>query len=194
MHVARRHRLAALLLALASTGGCGRTGPPVPLDLAGAPATAVDPRARATVLVFLDPTCPVANAMAPELERLRARFEPEGVAFRLVYPDAGLAPAAIRRHVDEYGLGATVVRDPGHVLVARFGATISPEAAVVRDGELVYRGRVDDRAVALGSRRGEPQRRDLELALEALVAGRAPDPARTQAVGCHLADLVGGAR
>ncbi|QDU66434.1 hypothetical protein [Engelhardtia mirabilis] len=162
---------------------------PRPTGLAGQTVRAEEPGAIATVLVFLDTECPVANAMAPELERLRARFAPEGIAFRHVYPDRTLTVEAIREHARDYALDAVAVRDPGHVWVERFGATISPEAAVIVDGDVVYRGRVDDRAVALGVRRPGPGRRDLELALESILAGRAPDPARTPAVGCRLADL-----
>lgn len=197
----------ALVTALAASAtGCGgaQSGDGVALEPAqslealerwspgieAAPVPAlVDPDALATVLVFLDVECPVANAMAPELERLRQSFEPAGFAFRHVYPDATRDRPSIDAHAAEYGLGAVAVHDPEHRLVERFGATISPEVAVIDAGDLLYRGRIDDRAPSLGSRRPEPARRHLEEALEAIRAGGRPDPDRTVAVGCHLADL-----
>ena len=177
--------LASLLLLIA----CGSATVAGPTDLEGRATEAVDADARATVLIFVDPHCPVANAMAPEIERLRRRFEPQDLRFRLIYPDGGLESSVITTHLEEYGLGATPLRDPGHVLVERYGATISPEAVVVVDGVTAYRGRIDDRAIELGAGRVQPRHRDLELALEAVLAGREPDPARTVAVGCELADL-----
>ena len=163
--------------------------PGQPPEAAAPPVGVIDRGARATVLVFLDVECPIANAMAPELERLRRTYEPEGFAFRHVYPDGTRDRAAIDAHAAAYALGAMVVRDPDHRLVDRCGATIAPEAAIVVDGELVYRGRVDDRAPELGARRPAPRSRDLDRALAALLNGRRPDPDRTEAVGCHLVDL-----
>lgn len=62
-----------------------------------------------------------------------------------------------------------------------------PEAAVFSPlGELLYRGRIDDRAVSPGVTRPEPRRHDLREALEAVLAGKKPDPQFTESVGCYL--------
>ena len=139
----------------------------------------------ATVLIFLMHDCPVANASAPALARLVAGFAPRGVRFHGVY--ATETAAEINTHLRDYRLPFPGLLDPELKLARHAGATRVPEAAVFSPaGELLYRGRIDDRAVRPGVTRPEPQRHDLRLALEAVLAGRQPDPKFTEAVGCYL--------
>ena len=70
------------------------------------------------------------------------------------------------------------LRDPAHALVKFTEATITPEAAVVADGRVVYRGRIDDRYVDLGVERPSPTQRDLADALTAVLAGKPGRAAR----------------
>ena len=161
-------------------------------DLDGRAVAAVPIGPGPTVLVFTRTDCPVSNRYAPELRRLGQRFAGRGVAFRLVYVDPAETPAAIREHARAYGLGTDVLRDPRHELVRLAGATVTPEAAVfVADPagpRLVYRGRIDDRAVDIGRTRPQPRTRDLADVLEALSTGRALPPRTTTAVGCFITE------
>ena len=176
-------RGAALLLALLA--GCSATGV---RDLDG---RALDPLtrsdARATVLVFSDTQCPIANAYAPELGRLHAELAPRGVAFYLVYADGARGAEEVRAHHAAYGYPFPALLDPGHELVARAGAATTPEACVfLPDGELVYRGRIDDRYVDFGKQRAAPTVRDLRAALEAVLAGARPGRPWAPAIGCSI--------
>ncbi len=161
------------------------------VDLRG---QAVDPLATsgagAVVLVFTRTDCPLSNRYAPTLRRLHDRFARRGAAFWLVYPDGTEPVDAIRRHGRDFGFGFRALRDPDHALVALTGATVTPEAAVFVAGaagpRMVYRGRIDDRAVDLGRTRPRPTTRDLEQVLEALAAGKTVAPRTTPAVGCFL--------
>jgi tetratricopeptide (TPR) repeat protein len=196
--------LAGLALALALAGGCGRpeearrgevgNGPGAeapPLRLADLEGRMVEPlersAARATVFLLVGTECPISNRYAPEILRLHRAFAPRGVAFRLVYPDAEAPAEAIRRHREEYGFPFEALRDPRHELVTHAAAAVTPEAAVFdAGGELVYSGRIDDRWVAFGRARAQPTVRDLEDALEAVLAGRPVSPARVPAIGCTI--------
>jgi len=156
----------------------------------------VDPLADpgpAVVLVFVRTDCPIANRYAPEIRRLHERFAARGVGFWLVYPDRGESSDAVRDHLRAFDLPARAVRDPGHVLVKRAGARITPEAAVFVPGtagpRLAYHGRIDDRHPELGRMRPAPTTRDLEDALEAVLAGRPVPRESAPAVGCFLADV-----
>jgi hypothetical protein len=145
-----------------------------------------------TVLIFVSTDCPISNRYAPEIRRLHDEFTAQGVQFRLVYPNPLDTDAAIDRHRAEYGYPEIALPDRDHTLVRKAGATITPEAAVFDSHEqLVYRGRIDDRFVELGRERPAASRRDLREALTALLAGRRIAPARTQAVGCFIADMKG---
>ena len=52
--------------------------------------------------------------------------------------------------------------------------------------EAAYRGRIDDRYAAPGKLRAEPTARDLQAAIEAVLAGQKPASPQTEAVGCPL--------
>jgi hypothetical protein len=172
----------------ASEGGAGGV-----TDLDGRP---VDPLARGprlAVLVFLRTDCPISNRYAPEIRRLGRHFAARGVAFWLVYPDRRESAKTIRGHLREFGLPFRAVRDPGHALVRRSGARITPEAAVFVPGpegaRLVYHGRIDDRYSALGRMRPAATTHDLEQVVEAVLAGRPVPRDTAPAVGCFLADI-----
>jgi hypothetical protein len=188
--------LALLLAAAAAALGCRE---PVVADGAGLSLVGVDgvpvrplaePHPPATVFLFVRTHCPITNRYAPEVRRLHEAFSARGVAFWLVYPDPATTPDEIRAHVAEYSWSMPALRDPAHELVAHVGARITPEAAVFdAAGRLVYRGRIDDRWADLGRARREARTHDLARALDAVLAGRAVEVARTEAVGCFIADL-----
>lgn len=149
-----------------------------------------DPTARATVLLFTRSDCPISNRYAPEVARLHAEYGPRGVAFFLVYVDPDQSEEAVRAHVRDHGYACRVLLDRSHQLVALAGASITPEAALfLPGGRRIYRGRIDDRFVALDVMRPQPTRRDLAEAIEAALAGRAPEVTETTAIGCVLGDL-----
>jgi peroxiredoxin len=140
---------------------------------------------KATVLVFLMHDCPVTNATAPELARLAAEFAPKGIQFFGVY--AAETAEEIAAHRTDYGLPFDGLLDPELKLAKFAGATRAPEAAIISpDGALLYRGRIDDRATKPGTMRPTAKRRDLHLALEAVVEGRLPEPRFTASIGCYL--------
>lgn len=157
-------------------------------DLEGrpiAPLAVAD--ARATVLLFVDPECPISNAYAPEVRRLYDEFAPRGVEFWLVYADAGRTPDDVRAHVAAFGYPMPAVRDPEHELARRAGATITPEACLfTARGELVYRGRIDDRYVDFGKQRAAPTTRDLRDAIETTLDGERPLQPWPAAIGCTI--------
>ena len=198
---AHRMALGLTLVALFAAAGCGtprdraasgQAGEaPTPRDLAGRP---VDPlrnaTARATVLVFVQTDCPISNRYAPEVKRLYDRFSSQNVAFHLIYPDPTQTTEMILTHLQLYNYPCGAIRDPQHVLVARAGATVTPEAAVFVGQALVYRGRIDDRFIDFGVPRIEPRQRDLENVLVRVIHGETIPLQTTQALGCYISKLA----
>ena len=179
--------LAAIVLAAAV-----RAAPTGVVDLDG---RAVDPLAvrgaRAHVLVFTTTDCPISNRYAPEIKRLADVYGARGVRFWIVYPVPGDTPEKIRAHVSQFGLNLPVARDTAFTLVKRTGVGVTPEVAIIDPaGEMIYRGRVDDRYVDFGVDRPAPTTHDLYDALANLLAGKPIEPKTTQAVGCILSDLL----
>ena len=144
--------------------------------------------AKAIVYIFTSTDCHVSNRYAPEVQRIVRTFAPQGVVFRLIYPSRTESEAAIRAHQRAFAFeGLTeALRDPALALVKFSGATITPEAVVVVNGAVVYRGRIDDRYVELGRVRPAPTRRDLRDALDAVLAGRPVPAPETKVSGCTI--------
>ena len=142
---------------------------------------------RALVLLFLGSECPVSNGLAPEMARLAAAYGPRRVAFLGIHPDPEVSAEAAEGHAAEYGLKFPILLDPAQELARQAGVTHTPEA-VVLDGDrrVLYRGRIDDRFAEPGKGRAEPTERDLQAALDAILAGKAPPVAETRPVGCPL--------
>ena len=141
--------------------------------------------AKASVLIFILPDCPVCNSYTAELKRIRRAF-PQ-IQFYLVYADPDVTAAEARQHSKDYDFGFPGLLDPGQQLVRRSRATRTPEAAVFSpDGKLLYRGRIDDRYIDFGKKRDHPRERDLQNALDSILKD---DPARwpdKPPVGCFV--------
>ncbi len=159
------------------------------VDLAGKP---VDPfqgtESGIVVLVFVRTDCPVSNRYAPLIQQLSSRYAGKA-AFWLVYPNGSESPETIRKYLQDYGYHLPALRDPRHLLVARAQVKITPEAAVFRAGQLIYHGRIDNWYADFGRRRSSATTHELDDAVRAALAGRAPATAATEAVGCYISDI-----
>jgi thiol-disulfide isomerase/thioredoxin len=160
-------------------------------DIAGCKHPLVGDRDRkGVVLLFLGTECPVSNGYAPELSRLAAAFGRKGVLFLGIHADPDVTGEAARKHAAEYRLSFPIALDPRQELARLVGATVMPQAVLLSPtGEVIYRGRIDDRYSTEGKRRDDPRSRDLEKAIEAVLAGKSPPVRETKAFGCPLPEL-----
>lgn len=142
-----------------------------------------------TVFVFTTTDCPISNRYAPEVKRLAAKFKSK-VSFVLVYPVPTDTTAMIDAHRQKFAYDIPVLRDAKQELVRLTGVTVTPEVAVMRGSERLYRGRIDDRYLELGKDRPAPTTHDLEAVLDAAVNGKPIAVKETRAIGCILSDLV----
>ncbi len=164
-------------------------------DLDGKRWQPLEPDARkgtkANVLVFVTRDCPISNQYTPEIGRLAHEYAGKGVAFLLVHVDPTTTASDAREHAHTYQLELPILLDADHRLVARTGAAVTPEAALIAsDGKVVYCGRIDDRFGKLGRQRPEPSTHELRDAIDALLAGQPVATARVAAIGCPIADLA----
>jgi len=148
----------------------------------------LEPSGPANVLLFTATDCPVSNGYAPEIQRVCAAYAARGVRCLLVYEDVGVGAGAVRAHLTDYHFGAMPAAiDADGSVAARVGATVTPEAVVVdRAGRVQYRGRIDDKYVAIGRARRNVTAHDLTDALDAVLAGRRVTVSETQPVGCVI--------
>lgn len=186
-----RPRVLLAALAVAAIVGCASTSG-LALEVAGGGTCAPldDTRHDVVVLVFTSPDCPIANAMAPALERVYAYARAQDVAFHLVHARDDVTSARAAAHARDFGLTMPVLLDHEHQLVRRTGATVTPEAVVlrrVRDGwSRVYQGPVNNLYASLGNRRDQATEHWLYDAVTAAAAGETVMPAVRTPLGCTI--------
>jgi AhpC/TSA family len=164
------------------------------VDLNGHPVTELaPPGTRAVVLFFAASDCPVSNRYIPEIQRLTKQFEPLGVRVWFVYPNPGDNASVVRAHDQEYSITANTLLDTTQSLTRMAHVTTTPEAAIFTpwNGALreVYRGRIDDRYLSIGTERPQATHHDLEEAIRAVLAGKLVPQPPGPPVGCSIVTL-----
>ncbi len=144
------------------------------------------------VLIFVGTTCPISNGYAPEYRRLFEEFSAKGVTFLGIHPDADVDAKLAAKHAEDYKLTMPILLDPEQRVANDAGVSATPEAVVLSPkGEILYRGRIDDKYLAAGPgrRRLEAKERTLAVAIEGLLEGKKPAESRTKAHGCPLPEI-----
>lgn len=161
---------------------------PVIRALDGALLRPFEASARATALFFITTDCPVSNFYAPEIESICRDYRNHGVSCALLYEDLNADPAAVRRHISEYGYRDFPAAIDAHRDIAvRAGATITPEAVVIdKTGAVRYRGRIDNFYAAIGRPRRQATEHDVRRALDSVLAGKPVANPQTTAIGCSI--------
>jgi thiol-disulfide isomerase/thioredoxin len=145
---------------------------------------------KAAVLVFILQDCPICNTYAPLVERLADKFGPEETAFYLVHVDPTLSTEDAKKHAADFKYKIPVLIDRNHALVQRLKILAVPTAVVIgADGQVQYKGRIDDHFFALGKSRNQATTSDLQDAIEAVLAGKPVKEPRTRVIGCAVPDL-----
>lgn len=183
----------ALLLTLhavasAAAPSDGANAPWSLTDLAGQTHQPFDePTTRAIALVFITPDCPIANYYQPTLRKLGDEFAERGIPLFMIHSDPDVTADAAERHVAKFKIAAPVILDHDQSIARRVDAKITPEAIIVdRDGEILYRGRIDNFYEALGRKRRAATEHDFHNALAAVADGRPVANPVTKALGCHI--------
>ena len=142
---------------------------------------------RATVVVFIGNGCPTVRAYEQRLIALQETWRSRGVEVIAINANnAFLSPPdtfeeMVRRAGDQR-FNFPYLKDDDRAVAKRFAAICTPHAFVL-DGNfrVAYAGRIDD------SRVGDKiTSRDLEEAVEEVVAGRPVTVAHTDPFGCSI--------
>lgn len=135
------------------------------------------------VFIFYDPSCPICREYFPTIERLSSKYN-DRFKFFLVLRSG--EDAAARTFVKDYHPTCKVLVDSQFNLQKSLGATVVPQSFVVRNGNVIYSGRIDDRYESIGRRRTVIKSNDLEIALSAADHGATPAVKHTTPIGCFL--------
>ena len=146
-----------------------------------------DPATKAMVLVFITTDCPIANYYQPTLARMTDEFAARDVPFFLCHSDPDTEMTTAIQHAKDFQTKAAVLLDNNQAIAKHVDAKMTPEAFLInREGETLYRGRIDDLYADYGKRRSAPKTHDLRDAIEAFIAGETIPSNVTRAVGCYI--------
>ncbi|MCF0072298.1 hypothetical protein LZD49_17590 [Dyadobacter sp. CY261] len=139
------------------------------------------------IIFFLDPECPVSNAYMREIKSIHADYAKRGIAFEAVFPVPTVNRDEIRQFLLKYQTAMPGYQDPGLQKVKRYQATVMPEAVLVNsNGEILYRGAIDNWYYALGKNRARATELYLRNAIEAAINGEVIVKSKTDAIGCLI--------
>ena len=101
--------------------------------------------ARATALVFLSTSCPLAKRYTQRLNRLDQTFASRGVKLVGVFANSEDTVDSINQHAEKMKFSFPIAKDDYAYLATRVGASMTPQAVVIdEDGSIRYRGAIDD--------------------------------------------------
>jgi peroxiredoxin len=141
---------------------------------------------KAIVVVFIGTECPINNAYMPRLVELHKEYAEKGIQFLAINPNRQDSAESVARHAAKHALPFPVLKDEGNKVADQFAAQRTPEVFVLDAGGVVrYRGRIDDQ-YGIGFQRPKPTRRDLAVALDEILAGKAVSTPSTPVAGCLI--------
>jgi peroxiredoxin len=137
---------------------------------------------KATVILFTSTQCPISNAYNARMAELAKTYSTRNVRVIGINSNEAEAPAEIATHAKQNGFSFPVLKDAGNVVADRFDAQVTPEAYVIdAQGVLRYHGRIDDSRNSAGV-----TTRDLQAALDNVLAGKPVTTRQTVAFGCSI--------
>jgi peroxiredoxin len=188
-------RILALLLLTALPTAAMPDGDAAPdftlADLSGKTVTLSALRGKkAIVLVFAGIECPRSTAAEARLSDLAKKYEPQGAVFYVINSNWSETVEAISERVKKVAFPLPVLKDERNRVADLLKVDTQP-TAVVLDGELTirYRGLIDDHKTEELVKHAY-----LRDAVEAVLAGRAPEIPETKSIGCAIQKVTAPAK
>lgn len=137
---------------------------------------------KAVVLVFGGIECPRSTASQARLADLAKKFGPQGAVFFMVNSNWSDRPEEIAEYAKRTESSIPWLIDADAKVAGLYRIEIQPTAVLLdADFKIAYRGLIDDHKVEELVRTPH-----LRLALEAVLAGRAPAARSTEPLGCTI--------
>ena len=137
---------------------------------------------KAIVIMFIATECPVSNAYNSRMEDIYKNYNQKNVAFIGINSNKAESVERIREHAKEKGLTFTILKDEKNIIADKFEASFTPEVYVLNGNfELLYHGRIDN-----SKNESDVVSKDLENALNEILAGKEISKKETKAFGCTI--------
>lgn len=148
-----------------------------------------DLEGKAFLVMFLCNHCPFVKHVRAELASIGKEYGPKGVTCIAIssndvrnYPQD--SPELMKKEAREAGYTFPYLYDESQEVARAYQAACTPDFYVFdADMNLAYRGQLDDSR----PNNGQPVTgKDIRAALDALLAGKQPDPRQKPSIGCNI--------
>jgi len=143
--------------------------------------------ANGYVIVFTCNHCPFSVAYEDRLIALDKKYKVKGYPVIAINPNNPISYpsddfAHMKTRAKEKGFTFPYLVDKGQKIYPKYGATRTPHVFLLDKKRTVkYIGAIDNNTKA-----DEVTEKYLEKAIDALIAGKSPDPSFTKAIGCSI--------
>lgn len=144
--------------------------------------------AKGLAVVFTCNHCPYAKAAWPLLIELAKKYKDRGVAFVGINPnDQTTFPEdsfeEMKKRAPEWGINFPYLRDEGQEVAKSYDAQCTPDIYLFdQNRKLYYRGRINNNWQDLAA----VTEKNLENAIESLLAGNPPPQNQPPSMGCSI--------
>lgn len=137
---------------------------------------------KAIVIMFIATECPVSNAYNKRMAELYKNYKDNQISFIGINSNKAEDIDAIKIHAQKNKLAFPILKDEENKVADNYGASVTPEIFVLSpDYKLLYHGRIDDSRNEDGV-----TNKDLENALNEILAGKEVTVNETKAFGCTI--------
>jgi len=137
---------------------------------------------KAIVIIFVATECPVSNAYNSRMEDLYNEYSSKDIAFLGINSNKAETVEMIKEHAEENDLTFTILKDANNLVADEFDASFTPEVYVLNSNfEIQYHGRIDN-----SKNEDDVTTKDLENALNEILAGKEVTTKATKAFGCSI--------
>ncbi len=137
--------------------------------------------AKVVVVCFTCNRCPVAKAYEDRFIAFAKKYEKKGVEFLAINVNETEDLKAMRERAQEKDFSFPYAYDTSGDSARAYGAKVTPHVFVLdQNRKVVYKGSFDDKMTG-------PSKHFTIDAVEAVLAGKTPEPAVTREFGCAIA-------
>jgi peroxiredoxin len=141
---------------------------------------------KLVVVAFLGVDCPLVKLYTRRLNEIANEYGPRGVAIIGINSNQHDQLRDIAKFARAHEVAFPLLKDSDNRVADQFGALRTPEVYLLdAERRVRYHGRIDDQ-YSVGQQRARPGRRNLIIALEELLAGKAVSQPETTAQGCFI--------
>jgi thiol-disulfide isomerase/thioredoxin len=143
---------------------------------------------KAVVFVFLSPECPLCHSYSALLNDLASKYKASNIEFVGIFSGVNYSNDEINKYLKEYSITFPTIIDKEYRFKYELNAKVTPEVFLVskNNAEILYYGRIDNWAYALGKHRMKASEHNLKQSIELFLSNKPITNKYRNAIGCII--------